>query len=100
MAMIAQKLDKVDLLAPKLDQVLASKQSNQPVLPSCSNQPLSETCALCASSNHCMEDCPTAAQLPPFIQEQVQLAQGFTKSNHDPFSNSYNPGWRNHPNFF
>ena len=40
-AMIAQKLDKVDLLAQKLDQVLASKQSNQPVPPSYSNQLLS-----------------------------------------------------------
>ena len=71
MAMIAQKLDKVDLLAQKLDQVLASKQSNQPMPPSYPNQPLSETCALCASSNHCMEECATVAQLRPFIQEHV-----------------------------
>ena len=37
MAMIAQKLDNVDLLAQKLDQVLASKQSNQPMPFSYSN---------------------------------------------------------------
>ena len=48
MTLIAQKLDKVDLLAQKMDQVLASKQSNQLVPPSYSNQLLSETYALCA----------------------------------------------------
>ncbi|KAI5683162.1 hypothetical protein M9H77_04390 [Catharanthus roseus] len=30
--------------------------------------------------------------------EQVNAAQGFHRQN-DPYSNTYNPGWRNHPNF-
>ncbi|KAI5682163.1 hypothetical protein M9H77_03391 [Catharanthus roseus] len=31
--------------------------------------------------------------------EQIIAAQGFRRQN-DPYSNTYNPGWRNHPNFF
>ncbi|KAI5648138.1 hypothetical protein M9H77_34143 [Catharanthus roseus] len=30
--------------------------------------------------------------------EQVNAAQGFHRQN-DPYSNTYNSGWRNHPNF-
>ncbi|KAI5676445.1 hypothetical protein M9H77_07395 [Catharanthus roseus] len=30
--------------------------------------------------------------------EQVNVAQGFHRQN-DPYSNTYNSGWRNHPNF-
>ena len=58
-----------------------------------------EACNLCASLIHNESDCPTTTQLPTFIQEQVQAAQGFTKPNFDPYSNTYNPGWRQHPNF-
>ena len=54
---------------------------------------------LCASLTHNESDCLTAAQLPTFIQEQVQAAQSFAKPNFDPYSNTYNSGWRQHPNF-
>ena len=46
-----------------------------------------------------MSECPTAAQFLPFILEQVQAAQGYSKPVNDPFSNTYNSDWRNHPNF-
>ncbi|KAI5668810.1 hypothetical protein M9H77_18663 [Catharanthus roseus] len=35
---------------------------------------------------------------PNVHSEQVNAAQGFHRQN-DPYSNTYNSGWRNHPNF-
>ena len=46
-----------------------------------------------------MSDCPLASQYLEFFQEQVSALQGYPKPSNDPFSNTYNPGWRNHPNF-
>ncbi|KAL5781937.1 hypothetical protein ACOSP7_006966 [Xanthoceras sorbifolium] len=31
--------------------------------------------------------------------EQVQYVQNFSKPYNNPYSSTYNPGWRNHPNF-
>ena len=39
------------------------------------------------------------AQFLPFIQEQVQVAQGYSNPVNVPFLNAYNQDWRNHPNF-
>ena len=58
-----------------------------------------QVCALCSSPSHPIHECPSAAQFPEFVQEQVNTAQTQPKLGNDPFSNTYNPGWRNHPNF-
>ena len=92
---MAQKLKQVDMLAHKLDQLLAQNKQ-ETTIPPMSN-PYSDptqydVCTLCASVDHHVSDCPTAAKLPPFIQEQVQVAQRFSKPNFDPFSNTYNLG--------
>jgi len=39
------------------------------------------------------------ARYSEFVQEQVQATQSFSKPVNDPFSNTYNPAWRNHLNF-
>jgi len=39
------------------------------------------------------------AQYSEFVQKQVQAAQGFSRLIKDPFSNTYNPDWRNFSNF-
>ncbi|KAJ9535703.1 hypothetical protein OSB04_un001141 [Centaurea solstitialis] len=57
-------------------------------------------CGLCSSVEHSTDACPS-------LQEegaQVNAIGGgnFQQYNNrvnDPFSNTYNPGWRNHPNF-
>ena len=63
------------------------------------DQPPQEACNFCASLGHSMSECPTAAQFLSFIQEQVQAAQGIPKPSFDPYSNTYNPEWKQHPNF-
>ncbi|KAF7841481.1 uncharacterized protein G2W53_003779 [Senna tora] len=46
---------------------------------------------------HCATDCPSASSYPEYMEEHVDATQGFKQEN--PYSNTYNPGWRNHPNF-
>ncbi|GAV71571.1 hypothetical protein CFOL_v3_15061 [Cephalotus follicularis] len=87
---------KVDILSQKLDKVLTIV-----TLPTQSTQTsiAQEACTLCASPTHYMSDCPLAVHYPDFIQEQAQAIQGFQRPGNDPYSNTYNTGWRNHPNF-
>ena len=41
---------------------------------------------------HLMEQCPSNP-------ESVNYIGNFNRGQNNPYSNSYNPGWRNHPNF-
>ncbi|RWR93155.1 hypothetical protein CKAN_02239100 [Cinnamomum micranthum f. kanehirae] len=84
---------QVAALIQKLDQLLSVGQSLQ----SPSTQGVG---ALCSSLAHFVSDCPAAPQFPEFVQEQVNAVhKGFSKPGNDHFSNIYNPGWSNHPNF-
>jgi len=40
-----------------------------------------------------------AALYPKFVQEQMQVAQGFSMLANDLFFDTYDPGWRNHLDF-
>ncbi|KAI5657805.1 hypothetical protein M9H77_26598 [Catharanthus roseus] len=92
---VSQNVDlslKVDALSKKFDQLLALN-----TLPT--NSPnVQGVCAICSSPSHVIYGCPSASLFPEFVQEQVNVAQGFHRQN-DPYSNTYNSGWRNHPNF-
>ncbi|KAI5675470.1 hypothetical protein M9H77_06420 [Catharanthus roseus] len=52
-------------------------------------------CTICSSPSHVVYDYPRASRFLHFVQEQVNAAQGFHRQN-DSYSNTYNPGWRNH----
>ncbi|XP_031394316.1 uncharacterized protein LOC116205794 [Punica granatum] len=55
-------------------------------------------CELCSgphSTLECMSGNPSASP----NGEQVNFVNNFQRSNQGPYSNTYNPGWRNHPNF-
>ncbi|KAF7812340.1 uncharacterized protein G2W53_033316 [Senna tora] len=56
-----------------------------------------DVCVICASPKHCATDCPSASSYPEYMEQHVNATQGFKQDN--PYSNTYNPGWRNHPNF-
>ena len=86
---------KVDELSQKLDQLLQGVTASSPAQHNC------DVCSICSSPSHMITDCPSAHQFPEFVQEQVHQAQNrmAPRPGHDPFSNTYNPGWRNHPNF-
>jgi hypothetical protein len=85
---------KVEALSRKIDQLMAAGF----VHTSSSNIfPQHEPCSFCSSTTHHVSDCPSNGQFSDISTEQVNAT--FSRPGNDPYSNSYNPGWRNHPNF-
>ncbi|KAL0412169.1 UNVERIFIED_CONTAM: hypothetical protein Slati_3806600 [Sesamum latifolium] len=53
---------------------------------------------ICTKSEYATDMCPTL-QEPP--NEHAKAVEGFYRQQqrrYDPFSNTYNPGWKDHPN--
>jgi hypothetical protein len=55
-----------------------------------------ESCSVCTSPMHQAQNCPS---MTVFEMEQVNAFNSFQKPSSGPYSEMYNPGWRNHPNF-
>jgi hypothetical protein len=56
-----------------------------------------DSCSVCASPLHQAQNCPSMIVFSEM--EQVNTFNNFQKHSTGPYSKSYNPGWRNHPNF-
>jgi hypothetical protein len=82
----------VDAITKKLDQLMIGFAPNAAHI---NTQP--EPCSFCSSTTHQVNNCPTAVNYTDVSNEQVNAA--FSRPGNDPYSNTYNPGWRNHPNF-
>ncbi|XP_073152941.1 uncharacterized protein [Henckelia pumila] len=57
-----------------------------------------EVCGICTARGHATDMCST---LQEGSAEQVNAAEGFPRPpqrKYDPYSNTYNPGWKDHPN--
>ncbi|CAN6454311.1 unnamed protein product [Victoria cruziana] len=78
---------KLDTLSRKLDQLLSTRTTRY-------GQPV---CTLCDGMGHTVEDCPIS-RVDSSAGQAVNAAQGFSRP-YDPYSATYNPGWRNHLNF-
>ncbi|XP_075669852.1 uncharacterized protein LOC142639576 [Castanea sativa] len=63
------------------------------------NQVQSETCSICASPMHKTQMCPFAVGYLDFYSEQANALNNYGKPFASPFFETYNPNWRNHPNF-
>ncbi|CAL9000990.1 unnamed protein product [Prunus brigantina] len=60
---------------------------------------IAEVCAICNIPGHPTYQCSASEAYPEFVQEQVNLMNSYNqRPRNDPFSNTYNPGWRDHPN--
>nr|XP_027085032.1 uncharacterized protein LOC113707071 [Coffea arabica] len=59
--------------------------------------PRAKVCGICTSMDHCTDSCPI---LQEDGAEQVNMVGGVPapRRQYDPYSNTYNPGWRDHPN--
>ncbi|KAL0438824.1 UNVERIFIED_CONTAM: hypothetical protein Slati_2365400 [Sesamum latifolium] len=56
-----------------------------------------KACDICTSPEHATDMCPTLQEPPT---EHAEAIEGFSgqQRRYNPFSNTYNPGWRDHPN--
>ncbi|CAL9013424.1 unnamed protein product, partial [Prunus brigantina] len=59
--------------------------------------PQAQVCAVCANPGHLTESCPSLYGDGEEMAQAHYMQQ--QKPRNDPFSNTYNPGWRQHPNF-
>ncbi|CAN6440141.1 unnamed protein product [Victoria cruziana] len=80
--------EKLDSLFRKIDQLLSTRGTGY-------GQPM---WTLCDGMGHNTEECPMSRVNSSSSGQTVNAAQGFSRP-YDPYSTTYNPGWRNYPNF-
>ncbi|CAN6704233.1 unnamed protein product [Malus baccata var. baccata] len=56
-------------------------------------------CGICSIQRHVSEKCPQLIENGGWESANAIGFQSQNQSRHDPYSNTYNPGWRDHPNF-
>ena len=56
-----------------------------------------DSCSVYTSPMHQAQNCPSMAVF--YKMEQVNTFNDYRKQSNGPYSKTYNPGWRNHPNF-
>ncbi|KAM2622714.1 hypothetical protein TB2_027307 [Malus domestica] len=56
-------------------------------------------CGVCSIQGHASEKYPQLIENGGWESANAIGFQGQTQPRNDPYSNSYNPGWRDHPNF-
>jgi hypothetical protein len=82
---------KMDAIVKRLDALSLGKP-----IAAANTFPI-ESCSVCASP---MDQAQNCLLMTVFSEmEQVNAFNNFQKQSSGPYSESYNPGWRNHPNF-
>ncbi|CAN6725378.1 unnamed protein product [Malus baccata var. baccata] len=56
-------------------------------------------CGICSIQGHASEKCPQLIENGGWESANAIRFQSQNQPRHDPYSNTYNPGWRDHPNF-
>ncbi|CAN6718963.1 unnamed protein product [Malus baccata var. baccata] len=56
-------------------------------------------CGVCSIQGHASEKCPQLIENGGWESANAIGFQGQNQPRNDPYSNIYNPGWRDHPNF-
>uniref|UniRef100_A0A2N9I9L5 Reverse transcriptase/retrotransposon-derived protein RNase H-like domain-containing protein n=1 Tax=Fagus sylvatica TaxID=28930 RepID=A0A2N9I9L5_FAGSY len=58
-----------------------------------------EVCGICEIMGHATHECPTIPAFKEVLHDQANAMNTYKKPFQSPYSETYNPGWRNHPNF-
>ena len=58
-----------------------------------------QVCAVCSIQGHPSDKCPQLIENGGWESANAIGFQGQNQTKYDPYSNTYNPGWRDHPNF-
>ncbi|XP_016694514.1 uncharacterized protein [Gossypium hirsutum] len=78
--------DKLDKLTNIVQSMLIEKKN------------LTQLCGICTTSEHPMDLCPILNENSTAHVDAVGGLPGPPQRRYDPFSNTCNPGWKNHPN--
>ncbi|RVW46414.1 Retrovirus-related Pol polyprotein from transposon 297 [Vitis vinifera] len=63
------------------------------------NDGVTQLCLICNFTEHGVQSCPTLPAVQDMFTKQVNALRTYNQySSNSPHSNTYNPGWRNHPN--
>ncbi|XP_062100169.1 uncharacterized protein LOC133806049 [Humulus lupulus] len=89
------ELDAINALTAQVASLTKQLQQN---IVSTSAIQMAARCEICGGS-HFFYQCPASNNNIPMDQTQVQAVGNFQRPFNNPFSNTYNAGWRNHPNF-
>ena len=87
---------KLSTLARRLEELEKRNQHEVRAVTEASmhNQP----CVNCQSTEHQGEHCPSVPSVRDFVVEQDNAMGQYKPPSTAPYSNTYNPDWRNHPN--
>ena len=88
---------KVASLARRLEELEVKGVHDVKAVHEASTQPLQ--CSICQSLEHRVEECPTIPVVREMFCEQANALGFYKQPNNAPYSQTYNPGWRSHPNF-
>ncbi|CAN6570892.1 unnamed protein product [Malus baccata var. baccata] len=92
---VTAQIEKMEKrLDAKFDMLLQRMPGSQVA----AQQPLQAACSNCNMITHDFMSCPHKEVSPDFTAEQVNAFNNFQRPRYDPYSNFYNPGWRDHPN--
>ncbi|KAH9703688.1 hypothetical protein KPL70_011180 [Citrus sinensis] len=58
-----------------------------------------KTCGICYNMGHSTDMCPTLQEEPAEQANAVGGFPGMPQRRYDPYAQTYNPGWKDHPNF-
>ncbi|KAL5578214.1 hypothetical protein UlMin_019913 [Ulmus minor] len=87
------EIDSVNVLSA---QVAALSRKMDSLSSKLESKPTAE-CDLCGG-NHASVECQVGNPFASPNSEQANYVSNFQRPQHNPYSNTYNPGWRNHPN--
>ncbi|KAL5837028.1 hypothetical protein ACOSQ3_014197 [Xanthoceras sorbifolium] len=82
---LSRKLQALETKDSKVPQTVARVESQ-------------DNCFICGGVDHLAQVCPTLSEMRGVYEEQCN-SLGTYRKPFSPYSNTYNPGWRNHPNF-
>ena len=80
---LARKVESMELKKPKEVKFVQDK----------------DTCDICAIEGHLTSECPRIPVFKELCHEQANAMSNFKKPFPSAYSETYNPNWRNHPNF-
>ncbi|KAH9780125.1 hypothetical protein KPL71_007966 [Citrus sinensis] len=89
----ATGVHNVDVVTALYAQIIAIRNK----LDNLNIQTQPQVCELCGG-NHTSVNCQVRSPFAPSSTKQAHYVSNFRRQQNNPYSNTYNPRWRNHPN--